>query len=87
MVPVVGKRLVFDQQTWQAVELLAKDSLKDFQELASEAFADLLKKAPPSHWPQSITPAKPQSGSRQRQPSHRRPTRPPKLGGRYGTAR
>jgi hypothetical protein len=41
---VVGKRVQFDDETWQAIDLLGKDSLKDFQELADEAFADLLKK-------------------------------------------
>ena len=39
-----GKRVQFDDETWHAVDLLARDSLKDFQELADEAFADLLKK-------------------------------------------
>jgi hypothetical protein len=39
-----GKRIQFDDETWHAIDLLAKDSMKDFQELANEAFADLLKK-------------------------------------------
>jgi hypothetical protein len=39
-----GKRVVFDAETWQAIDLLARDSMKDFQELADEAFADLLRK-------------------------------------------
>jgi hypothetical protein len=39
-----GKRIQFDDATWQALDLLARDSMKDFQELADEAFADLLKK-------------------------------------------
>ena len=39
-----GKRVQFDDETWHAVKLLAHDSLKDFQELADEAFADLLRK-------------------------------------------
>jgi replication-associated recombination protein RarA len=39
-----GKRVQFDEATWNAVDLLAKDTMKDFQELADEAFADLLKK-------------------------------------------
>jgi hypothetical protein len=39
-----GKRIQFDDATWHALDLLAKDSMKDFQELAEEAFADLLKK-------------------------------------------
>ena len=39
-----GKRVQFDQETWNALDLLAKDSMRDFQELADEAFADLLHK-------------------------------------------
>ncbi len=30
--------------TWQALDMLARDTVKDFQELADEAFADLLRK-------------------------------------------
>jgi hypothetical protein len=40
----VGKRLVFDRETWNAVDLLARDQMKDLQELTDEAFRDLLKK-------------------------------------------
>jgi hypothetical protein len=29
--------------TWQALDLLAKDRMQDFRELADEAFADLLR--------------------------------------------
>ena len=39
-----GKRVQFDEETWQALDLLARDQVKTFQELADEAFADLLKK-------------------------------------------
>lgn len=39
-----GKRVQFDDETWDAVRLLAADSMRDFQELADEAFRDLLKK-------------------------------------------
>jgi hypothetical protein len=39
-----GKRVQFDEATWNALDLLSRDSMKDFQELADEAFADLLKK-------------------------------------------
>jgi hypothetical protein len=38
------KIIEFDPETWQALQLLARDSMKDLQELASEAFRDLLKK-------------------------------------------
>lgn len=39
-----GKRIAFDEATWAAVDLLARDRMMDFQELADEAFRDLLKK-------------------------------------------
>jgi hypothetical protein len=39
-----GKRVQFDEETWHALDLLARDSMRDFQELADEAFAGLLKK-------------------------------------------
>ncbi len=39
-----GKRVQFDDATWAAIDLLARDSMRDFQELAEEAFGDLLKK-------------------------------------------
>lgn len=40
----IGKRVTFDSATWAALDLYARDSMKSFQELADEAFADLLKK-------------------------------------------
>ncbi len=39
-----GKRIAFDDGTWAALDLLARDRMMDFQELADEAFRDLLKK-------------------------------------------
>ena len=39
-----GKRVQIDDETWTALQMLARDSMKDFQDLAEEAFADLLKK-------------------------------------------
>ena len=39
-----GKRVQFDPETWNAIDLLARDQMKDFQELADEAFRDLLRK-------------------------------------------
>lgn len=39
-----GKRVVIDDETWSALDLLARDRMATFQELADEAFADLLKK-------------------------------------------
>jgi hypothetical protein len=38
------KIIEFDEETLRALELLASDSMKDLQELAGEAFRDLLKK-------------------------------------------
>ena len=40
----IGKRVAFDRATWMALDLYARDSMKSFQELADEAFADLLAK-------------------------------------------
>ncbi len=39
-----AKRVRFDDETWAALDLLARDRMAEFQELADEAFADLLKK-------------------------------------------
>ena len=41
---MVGKRVQFDNETWEAIESVADGTGKAFQELADEAFADLLKK-------------------------------------------
>ena len=38
------KLIAFDPQTLQALELLGRDSMKDLQDLADEAFRDLLDK-------------------------------------------
>ena len=38
------KLVEFDEETWQALDLLGRDSMKTFQELADEAFRDLLRK-------------------------------------------
>lgn len=39
-----GKRIQIDNESWAALDLLARDRTMTFQELADEAFADLLKK-------------------------------------------
>jgi len=39
-----GKRVQIDDESWAALDLLARDRMMTFQELADEAFADLLKK-------------------------------------------
>jgi hypothetical protein len=41
---MTGKRVQFDEATWQALDLLAHDRMMDFQEIADEAFRDLLVK-------------------------------------------
>ncbi len=40
----VRKLIEFDSETWRALEGLSRDSLASTQELADEAFRDLLKK-------------------------------------------
>jgi hypothetical protein len=39
-----GKRVQLDEESWAALDLLARDRMMTFQELADEAFADVLKK-------------------------------------------
>jgi hypothetical protein len=41
---MIGKRIQFHEESWQELRLLAAESMKSFQELADEAFNDLLKK-------------------------------------------
>lgn len=41
---MIGKRVQFHEETWQQLRLLASESMKSFQELADEAFNDLLRK-------------------------------------------
>ena len=38
------KLIEFDAPTWHALNLLTRESMKSFQELADEAFNDLLRK-------------------------------------------
>jgi hypothetical protein len=40
----VRKRIAFDIETWRALDGLARDRMASIQELADEAFRDLLKK-------------------------------------------
>ena len=39
-----GKRVQLDEESWAALDLLARGRMMTFQELADEAFADVLKK-------------------------------------------
>ena len=41
---MVGKRVQFDDETWQAINLLRQERRRSFQQLADEAFSDLLEK-------------------------------------------
>ena len=40
----VGKRIRFDRDTWNAIEVLAQDQMKDIPEIVEEGMRDLLKK-------------------------------------------
>jgi hypothetical protein len=42
--PVRRKLIGFDEETWRALEVLARDQMKSWDELVSEALRDLLKK-------------------------------------------
>jgi len=44
--PIQARRKLvgFDEEIWHALNLLSRDSMKTFQELADEAFRDLLDK-------------------------------------------
>jgi hypothetical protein len=42
--PAMRKLIEFDPETWHALQLLGRDSMKTLQELADEAFTDLLRK-------------------------------------------
>jgi hypothetical protein len=39
-----GKRVQFDDETFEAITAVTRDTGKSFQEIADEAFADFLKK-------------------------------------------
>jgi hypothetical protein len=41
---MVGKRVQFDEETWAAINLLRQERRRSFQQLADEAFRDLLEK-------------------------------------------
>jgi hypothetical protein len=42
---MVGKRVQFDDQTWEAIQAVMRDAGMSFQDIADEAFADVLKEA------------------------------------------
>jgi hypothetical protein len=57
--PLRRKLIAFDPETWMALDLLAQDRMASVQELADEAFADLLQK---HHRPTSLKAALRESG-------------------------
>ena len=40
----IGKKITLDQSTWQSLDLLARERMMTFQELADEALLDVLRK-------------------------------------------
>jgi hypothetical protein len=59
--PSIRKLIAFDPETWQAVQLLSRETRKSLQDLADEAFADLLRK---HHRPVSLKEALRESARR-----------------------
>jgi hypothetical protein len=41
---MIGKRIQFDEETWQAIQAVTRETGKSFQQLSSTVFTDLLKK-------------------------------------------
>jgi hypothetical protein len=67
------RRLIgFDPETWQALDVLAHDRGKTIQELADEAFADLLSK---HHRPRTLKEALKRSARREPANENRAPKR------------
>ena len=75
--PGVRRRIAFDDQTWHALHQFALDSGRALQDLADEAFRDLLKK---HRRPVSLRDALRQSV--RMQPANDRSPRPKARGGR-----
>lgn len=69
------KLIAFDAETLRALEMLARDKRKDLQDLADEAFTDLLAK---HHRPRGFKEALKESA--RREPANE--NRPPKRKGR-----
>jgi hypothetical protein len=42
--PPKRKLVEFDDETWNALDLYGRDSMRSFQEIADEAFRDVLQK-------------------------------------------
>ena len=67
-----GKRVQVDDETWAAIDLLARDRMMDFHELADAAFRDLLRK---HERPTDLKSALRQSAGQSALPSKTRPTK------------
>lgn len=68
------KLIEFDNETFTALKLLAADSMSTLQELADEAFSDLLKK---HHRPVTLKDALKQSVRQKPSPAARKHARGP----------
>lgn len=79
-----GKRVTFDDATWSALDLLARDQMKEFQELADEAFSDLLRK---HDRPTSLKEALRKSASAAAKPKPEKKVTPAKAPGKRPRAR
>jgi hypothetical protein len=67
----IRRKLVgFDEETWHALNLLSRESMRSFQELADEAFRDLLHKY---KRPADLKAALRESAAAQSRPTQRRP--------------
>jgi hypothetical protein len=76
-----GKRVQLDDETWMALDLLARDRMMDFQELADEAFRDLLKKHNrPTDLKAALRQSAGVSAEVHQEPSKRKREKPPKGG-------
>jgi len=67
-----GKRVVFDEETWHALDLLMLEQMKSFDDISAEAFRDLLRKY---GQPKNLKAALKQSLREARQPSNRKAER------------
>jgi hypothetical protein len=71
-----GKRIQFDGETWAALDLLARDRMMDFQELADEAFRDLLRKHDrPTDLKSALRQSLGESATVHKLPAKKRPTK------------
>jgi len=70
--PSTRKLIEFDAETWQALHSLALDRMNTVQELADEAFADLLRR---HHRPVTLKEALSASAGQQSREKHRKARR------------